>query len=88
MTHKHTQATRNHPLPPNLARPSSTNPLMVDDVYQTTTGSTHNYKVVEDDTLLHPVYRKAPGSWKVNYTLDAVSKVIVIMDNVWLKFCG
>ena len=71
----HVQATRNNPLPPNLAVPSPTNPLTVDDVYQTTTASTHDYKVLQDATLLHPTYRKAPGSWKVNYTLDAISKV-------------
>ena len=72
---RNTQATRTNPLPPNLATPSPTNPLTVDDVYQTTTATNHNYKLLQDDTLLQPTYRKAPGSWKVNYTLDAISKV-------------
>ena len=45
-------------------------------MYQTTAGSNHDYKVIEDESLLQPAYKKAPGSWKVNYTLDAVSKVM------------
>jgi len=61
------------PLPPSLA-PSSSNALTVEDVYQTTTGTAHNYKPSE--TLLQqPSYKKAPGSWKVNYTRDTIEKV-------------
>ena len=67
------QATCPMPLPPSLA-PSSSNALTVEDVYQTTTGTAHNYKPSE--TLLQqPSYKKAPGSWKVNYTCDTIEKV-------------
>lgn len=69
------KAIRNNPLPPTLAQPSPSNPLTVDDVYQTTTASTHNFKMVENETLLHPLYKKAPGSWKVKHTLDTVAKL-------------
>lgn len=61
------------PLPPSLA-PSSSNALTVEDVYQTTTGTAHSYKPSET-FLQQPSYKKAPGSWKVNYTRDTLEKV-------------
>ena len=67
------QATRPQPLPPKLAI-SSLNAPTVDDVYQTTTSTAHDYKPSET-ILQQPVHKKAPGSWKVNYTLDAIDKV-------------
>jgi len=46
----------------------------VDDVYQTTTSTAHDYKPSET-ILQQPVHKKAPGSWRVNYTLDAIDKL-------------
>ncbi len=68
-TRTHTQATRTNLLPARLA-PSSNAPT-VEDVYQTTTGAAHDYKPT-DPTLQQP---KAPGSWKVHYTLDTIRRV-------------
>lgn len=46
----------------------------VDDIYQTTTSTTHDYKESET-TYNHPQYKKSPSLLKVNYTLDTINKV-------------
>lgn len=63
------KTTRTAPLPPCLA--PSPHSLSVGDVYQTTTGSAHHYKLA--DAALQ--FKKAPGSWKVHYTADTINKL-------------
>ena len=58
------------PLPSCLS-PSSCAPTK-DEVYQTTTATTYNHCHEACAPLL---YRKAPGHWMVNYTLENIHKV-------------
>ena len=59
------------PLPVHLNIPPHTT---LDDMYQTTTSTTHDYKHSET-TYNHPQYKKSPSLLKVNYTLDTINKV-------------
>ena len=62
------------PLPPLLS-PSPRGPT-ASDVYQTTTATTYdNIREEDGNEVQPPQYRKAPGHWRVNYTLEAISKV-------------
>ena len=45
--------------------------------FKTTTGSTHDYKT-QGGQLSHPSYKKAPGSWKIQYVEDTIGKVGLI----------
>jgi hypothetical protein len=53
------------PLPPLLSPPATNN------IYQTTTATAYDKK----DLTPFPLYKKAPGHWRVNYTLEAINRM-------------
>lgn len=61
-------------LPPVLKQPEWL--ITNEDHFTTTTGSTHDYKP-QGGQLSHPSYKKAPGSWKVQYVEDTIGKLAV-----------
>ena len=58
-------------LPPVL---SQSDYVKDEDHFQTTTGTTHDYKP-HGGQLSHPLYKKAAGSWKCHYVEDTIAKV-------------
>ena len=62
-----------NPLPPKLVKPGE---ITRDEHFTTTTGSTHDQKHMG---LVYsnqdPLYKKAPGHWKVDYNKDLHEKV-------------
>ena len=66
------QRTFTKVLPPVIKEPEWF--ITDEDHFQTTTGSTHDYKF-QGGRLSHPSYKKAPGSWKVHYVEDTIGKV-------------
>ncbi|XP_065835403.1 stabilizer of axonemal microtubules 3-like [Oscarella lobularis] len=59
------------PLPPKL---STDDKVPASDHFQTTTGLAHDYKP-HGTILTHPLHKKAPGSWKVDYISEAAQKI-------------
>lgn len=46
-----------------------------DEYFKTTTGTTHDYKAPGGILSQQPLYKRAPGSWKVKYVEDNIAKV-------------
>lgn len=61
------------PLPTRLAQPPA-NPLLIEDVY-TTTSQSHYCPQPQKTVLDHPKYKKAPGHWKVHYNQQCTDKM-------------
>ena len=60
-------------VPPGLSAGFACQPVRVGDVYCTT--SQQAYKPRSMTTPNLPVHRRAPGSWKVHYTMHTLNKV-------------
>lgn len=68
------QLNSSKPLPERLGVASSSNPLTVQDVYDTTYSVAHDYK--PKGTIVDgPEYKKAPGHWNVSYLSNHVDKL-------------
>ena len=82
-THTYTSRTyftHTQPLLSSLPLPSRLSPSLhaptVEDVYRSTTASNYTHK--QADHALHTTQsRKAPGHWRLHYTLDTLNKVWV-----------
>jgi len=68
------QTVLRDPLPPPLAKDDE---FRKQDYYRTTTGTTHDNKYLETAYKpdVNPIYKKAPGHWKVEYVKDVHEKV-------------
>ena len=67
------QQRRLGPLPHSVTKPAQ-NPVLVDDVY-TSTSKDHHRPQPMGTLLDHPMHRKAPGHWNVHYNWQMASKV-------------
>lgn len=58
-----------------------------DEYFKTTTGTTHDYKAPGGILSQQPLYKRAPGSWKVKYVEDNIAKVSYMAFNTFnVKF--
>ena len=67
------QQRRLGPLPHSVTKPAQ-NPVLVDDVY-TSTSKDHHRPQPMGTLLDHPMHRKAPGHWNMHYNWQMASKV-------------
>ena len=68
------QLTSDQPLPERLGIVSS-NPVTVQDVYNTSYSIAHDYKP-KGTIVDEPEYKKAPGHWNISYLSNHINKVI------------
>ena len=66
------QSVIHEPVPPTLAHPDE---ISKDERFKTTTGIVHDTKHLGGIYgNREPIYKKAPGHWKVNYVKDLHEK--------------
>ena len=74
------QLTSDQPLPERLGTVPS-NPVTVQDVYNTSYSIAHDYKP-KGTIVDEPECKKAPGHWNISYLSDHINKVGDVCNNI------